>query len=522
MLAGDPSGERVGWEALAERLGRGPSKEEQVQSWRIAVGGIHIESSTFSPYVSTDADFTVLRGAAQLVRYPWRDADWAGNVTWFGTLHARALPGGVVARATYDGYKAELLDALRALVPLDGFLLDFHGAMSVEGLDDAEADLATAIRGVLGDEALISASMDLHGNVSDELFDCCDLLTAYRTAPHIDPPETRERAARNLVEALERWATTGERPLRALVHIPILLPGEMTSTQVEPGRGLYKAVAEAAERVGVIDVACLMGFPWADQPRCTGVVVATGTDPVATSEAAREIAARYWAARDDFVFVGPVGTFDECLAESLASPETPYLISDTGDNPGAGGADDVTFAIHALLTSEELAVSGRRVLVASLHDPGAAALAHAEGVGALLDVELGGHHDQTAPTLQTTALVAALAEDPDGGLVALLELSSQVRVIVTQRRKQYRLTADYDRLGVPLGEQDIVVVKIGYLEPELAAAARGWRMALTPGAVCQDLPACGHRRLVRPLVPFDRGFAWDPGEVCAAPRGAAC
>ena len=103
-------------------------------------------------------------------------------------------------------------------------------------MDDAEGDLISAIRGVIGSGPMVSASMDLHGNVSHALFEGCDLLTCYRMAPHEDALESRERAARNLVDRLVAGAP---KPVKALVHVPILLPGEKTSTRIEPAKSLY-------------------------------------------------------------------------------------------------------------------------------------------------------------------------------------------------------------------------------------------------------------------------------------------
>jgi microcystin degradation protein MlrC len=248
---------------------------------RIAVGGIHIESSTFSPHLSTAADFEVTRGDALLARYDWLTQPWAADVEWIPLVHARALPGGAVEPAAYEAWAAEIAERLAAAGPLDGMLLDFHGAMSVVGRDDAEGDLITTIRSVLGPQPYVSAAMDLHGNVSQVLFDGCDLLTCYRTAPHVDVWETRERAAHNLVEALRR----GQRPHKALVHVPILLPGEMTSTREEPARGLYARIPEIESRDGIVDAAIWIGYAWADQARCQGAVVVTGTDATAANSA---------------------------------------------------------------------------------------------------------------------------------------------------------------------------------------------------------------------------------------------
>jgi microcystin degradation protein MlrC len=76
-------------------------------------------------------------------------------------------------------------------------------------------------------------------------------------------------------------------------------------------------------------------------------------------------------------------------------------------------------------------------------------------------------------------------------------------VIVTERRKPYHLVRDFTDLGLDPAAVDLTVVKIGYLEPELYALAQGWLLALTPGGVDQDLLRLGHKRIQRPLYPFD-------------------
>ena len=78
-----------------------------------------------------------------------------------------------------------------------------------------------------------------------------------------------------------------------------------------------------------------------------------------------------------------------------------------------------------------------------------------------------------------------------------------VRVIVTRKRKPYHLEADFTRLGLNPRESDILVVKIGYLVPELYEMRADWIMALTPGGVDQDLERLEYRRVERPMFPLD-------------------
>ena len=467
-------------------------------SVRIAICGIHIEASTFSPHRSTADDFEVRRGSDLIARYPFMDEQWARDVQWVPVLHARALPGGQLVPAVFDAWRDEILAGLRAAGRLDGVLFDIHGAMAVEGRDDAEGELASAIREVVGPDAVIAAPMDLHGNVSEALFAAVDLLTCYRTAPHIDTWETRERSARQLVRAIE-----GRRPGRALVHLPFLLPGEMTSTRVEPARTLYRRVAQVADLPGVWDAAFWIGFAWADEPRCKAAIVVSADDAREAARLAVELGEEVWSRVADFGFVAPVADLDTCLTRAFASDRRPFVISDSGDNPGAGGADDVTFAAAAVLGRPEAQGEGLSVVVASIVDPDAVDLAHRVGVGASSGFEVGGHIDATPPgTIRADFTVGALGVDPHGGRVALLRRGG-VGIIVTSRRDQYATLGKFRLLGIEPEQVPVLVVKIGYLEPELYELASDWLMALTPGGVDQDLVRLGHGRIDRPMVPFD-------------------
>ncbi|WP_240759882.1 M81 family metallopeptidase, partial [Phytoactinopolyspora endophytica] len=171
---------------------------------RIAIAGIAIESSTFSPHISAAEAFAVRRGTDLRRRYSFlaEGAERGDATEWVPIMQATALPGGAVDQTTYRAMRDEIVDRLAADGPFDGLFLDIHGAMSVVGMADAEADLARAVRAAVGEDTLVSAAMDLHGNVSAELSRNVDLITCYRMAPHEDAWNTRERAVHNLLERL--------------------------------------------------------------------------------------------------------------------------------------------------------------------------------------------------------------------------------------------------------------------------------------------------------------------------------
>lgn len=475
---------------------------------RIGIAGIATESSTFSPH-RTDLDsFRVTRDEALLGRYDFltEGAPLRGRVQWVPLLHAVALPGGPVLNETYEHLRDEIVARLRDAGHLDGLFLDIHGAMSIVNRTDVETDLVRAVREVLGDQPLISASMDLHGNVSRALASQLDLVTCYRMAPHEDAWETRERAATNLVDRL----TKGGRPLKAWVQVPVLLPGEKTSTRIEPAAGIYQQVREAAAREGVLDAAVWVGYAWADEPRDQAAVVVTGDNAVVIQDQAQQLAKSYWQARHDFRFVAPAGPLEWCLKQALASHKRPYFISDSGDNPTAGGAGDVSWTLARLLEQQELTSGEHLSIYASIFDADAVAACFVAGQGGAVELHIGAHVDATheGPAHMLGHVFTLTEGDPQAGRIAVVATGG-LHMIITERRKPYHLRTDFTALGLDPAEADLVVVKIGYLEPELFNMAAAWSMALTPGGVDQDLLRLGHTWLSRPMYPFDPDMA-DP------------
>ncbi|WP_427016050.1 M81 family metallopeptidase [Pseudarthrobacter sp. P1] len=476
---------------------------------RIGIAGISIESSTFSPHVSGTEAFTVRRGAVLTAYYPFLDAgkDLRKAADWVPLMHARSLPGGAVDADLYAAFRDEIVERIRREGPFDAFYLDIHGAMSVQGMVDAEGDLARHVRAALGDDVLVSTSMDLHGNVSFELLSAVDLITCYRMAPHEDAMNTKERAVFNLLTRLR--AATGadvvaRRPAKAWVPVPVLLPGEKTSTRIEPARSIYDEVPGVAALDGVVDAAIWVGYAWADEPRCQAYVVVTGDDEELIVREAERLARLYWDARRDFSFVAETATLADGLAAALdpAAPR-PYFLSDTGDNPTAGGAGDVTWTLAQLVASAELAAGPFRVVHASIFDAGAVAAAAAAGVGGDIDVEAGARVDANAhgPVRLRGTVYSITEGDPVAGTQAVVQVGN-VFAILTERRKPFHHVADFAQLGLDPAEFDIIVVKIGYLEPELYDAAVGWKLALTPGGVDQDLLRLGHSHLAEGVFPF--------------------
>mgnify|MGYP003804962083 FL=1 len=496
---------------MVSLLSCSPPSKRSGELPRVAICGLAIESSTFSPAQSTEEAFRVRRGEDVFSYYPFLSADSSdrNRAVWFPTLRGHAIPGGIVTREAYEKLVNETLELLKKNLPYDGIFFDIHGAMSVVGLDDPEGDFILRIREVVGKQPVISTSMDLHGNVSDRLAENSDLITCYRLAPHDDAVESKQRALENLLDRLE--SGKGKPAFKVKIPVPILLPGEKTSTRIEPAKSLYARVDPITQRKGIIDAAIWIGYAWADEPRNHAVVMVTGDNKDAVAGAAEELASAFWKVRREFEFVAPVAPLPDCLDKALASKVKPFIISDMGDNPTAGGAGDVTWTLTEILKRNEFkSKDGPSMIYASLPGPEFVEKAVAAGVGNKVEGLAGAAIDHRyAPPVKLSGIVTAIEHGDPAAETEVVVQTGSVKVIITKKRKPYHYEKDFTRLGLNPRETNIVVVKIGYLVPELYDMRADWIMALTPGGVDQDLERLDYKRILRPMFPFDKDMA-DP------------
>ena len=478
---------------------------------RIAIAGLAIESSTFSPALTDEAAFHIMYGKNVFAFYPFLSADspLLKRAYWIPAVVGYALPGGAVTRAAYESLVGKMLDSLKRNVPYDGLYFDIHGAMSVVGLDDPEGDMLKRIRTVVGYNTIISTSMDLHGNVTESLAKNTDLITCHRTAPHEDGMETKQRAVENLLQRIE--SGKGKPAYKAWIPIPVLLPGEKTSTRIEPGKSIYAAVAPASKQPGVTDAAIWIGYAWADEARNHAAVMVYGDDKEKVIQTAEQLAHRFWDARMTFAFVASTLSWKQSLDSALASKKHPFFISDMGDNPTAGGAGDVSWTLSQLLSYPVFKDSnGPSVIYASLPAPELVEQAIKAGVGKAVDGYAGAKVDaRFAPPTHIKGIVESIVKGDKDAAVEVSVRVGSIHIIITEKRKPYHNEIDFTRLGLNPRKTDIVVVKIGYLQPELYAMQAAWVMALTPGGVDQDIEHLPYKRIQRPMFPLDKAMK-DP------------
>jgi len=363
---------------------------------RIAIGGFQHETNTFAPSKATYDEFArggawppLLKGGdildgTQGINLPvagFVDAMRKTTHQLVPTAWAAASPSAHVTQDAYERIARMIVDALRSAGNLDAVYLDLHGAMVTEHLNDGEGELLSRVRGVVGSDIPVVASLDLHANVTQRMLEHADVLIAYRTYPHIDMADTGARVAR----LLQRRLAGMPRPRLSARRVPFLIPLQTQCTLLEPAKSIYEELARL-EDVSVTSLSFTPGFPAADFPECGPTVIAYAEDPAAAGRVADAL--RGAVQEHESAFDCPVYTPEEGVRRAIALAayaSRPVVIADTQDNPGAGGASDTTGMLRALVGAD-----AQRAALGLMVDPAAAKVAHKAGQGATIEIALGG------------------------------------------------------------------------------------------------------------------------------------
>ncbi len=497
---------------------------------RIAIAGISHEALNTSPLPTTMEHFQVWRGQeilqseGQFSPYAAGAASGAMAGPKYATLaemlddlgvepvpilHANGLaPSGTVDQDVYLQLRDEIIKGIEQAGQLDGICLVLHGALLVEHIWSGETDLVRSIRAVVGNDVLISARFDLHGNLTEEFANKTDIWTVYRTAPHRDAPQTLERAMTLLAHCIRQ----GHRPKPVFVRVPMILPGERATTDVDPMKTLLELVSEIERQPGILTAEILVGFGWADAAYSSSSVAVIAENEAHLPHArrqARRLAQAMWDQRDNYSFDQEVASSaDEAIDLALEAEEDCVFIADSGDNPTAGTPGDVPYFLSRLLERNV-----PDAIAAGIPDSQAARVCFEAGVGATVTLSLGGKLDtEHGAPVDVTGTVEHLYHAEPGAKDASMATvrAGGVRILVADRRIFFSSLNDFRKAGIEPLEHKIVVVKLGYLMPELRDAAPREILALTPGYSDMDFTRLPYRFVTRPIFPLDDDFAWSP------------
>jgi microcystin degradation protein MlrC len=491
-------------------------------AYRVLIAQFMHETNTFSKLPTTLEDYRkrwLIEGEAMVPRFTGTRNEVGGYIdavkkhgwqpVWAGA--ANATPSGKLTKETWEHIRDMIVGAAKQAGKLDAICLSLHGAAVTETEDDAEGALLEALRGVVGPEIPIVATLDLHANATAKMARNANALVSYRTYPHIDGYERAVQAAALVQEALE-----GRKTPKCLLVQPAMLEGADHGRTTQPGlmRDLL-AKADAFEKEPGINVVSVQaGFTWADIPY-TGPSVAVSFEPAAEARAKAVAAAmldEIWKRRDESS--SDYRPISDAIAAARAGvgKQGPLVVADGTDNPGGGGYNDTTPVLQALIDAKV-----ENVAFGTIFDPGTVQQAIKAGVGAEIDIVLGGHTDPSmGGPVKARAIVKMLSDGSfknDGPMNAGVETSmgptavlriGGIDVVTISSRIQTIDLQVFLSQGIDPRTRSVVVVKsVQHFRAAYAPIAREIVLVDSGGICSPDITRLKFTKLRRPIWPLD-------------------
>lgn len=416
-----------------------------------------------------------------------------------------APPGPVTAQKVWDRVLEVLLQTIAEAPSVDGILLALHGAMVTQQLEDGEGELLERIRAAVGPNVPIIASLDLHANITSKMIEHATALFPCDNYPHTDIYDASLRAAQTMWQAVNKEVT----PVMRYRKLDMLFPFVITSTG--PIVPLLQTVQDLRATGTLISASICHGFFHSDIHDLGAAVLAIADgDGALAQKHADELAARIWKIKEQFdrKFYTP----EEAVAIALQASDGPVVLADVADNPGSGATMDSVVLLQQLLD-----MGATDTAFAAICDPEVVMQAREAGVGAVIDITLGGKQapEITGGPLCCTATVEKLTDGRfsqqgvmchgltvNFGHCALLRIGGVQVIICSNLTQPYDLEI-YRHCGIdPTAKKLLVVKSAVHFRADFGTIATQILDVETPALGCmrpQMLPLAHCRRPIYPL-----------------------
>ena len=468
---------------------------------RIAIGSLQCEGNSLTPVYTRFEDFDYAKGEAMYQKIKVMDYLAEKGAEVIPTIYAHALPGGAVIKEDYLRLVGEIVDGIPCDV--DGVWLYLHGAMCVQEIGSGEAYLLKKIREKIGFDIPISVAMDFHADNSDEIVELANCVTGFRTAPHQDHTETQLRAMRMLFTCIEKKIL----PKPVIERAAVVICGDAVQTALEPLKSIMAAAEEMEKAIpGMMCVQVFNGQPWIDEPYMgPNFVVTHESDQEVARDCAKKLAKMFYDARYDFKFLIEALEPEEAITRALNAEEAQVFLSDSGDNTTAGAAGDNAFMLNRLMK-----LGAKNVLLAGIMDAAACDACYEANLGDTLTLTVGG---SLAADSESATITGKLIHRGDilsyhgyNGCPSATVDCGDITVFITRNRAAMCRPDIFESIDLDYSPFKVVVVKLGYLFPELAERAQRAILAFTPGASTERLEDMHMKNIRRPMFPLDDNF----------------
>lgn len=408
------------------------------------------------------------------------------------SLTAYAHPAGITLRAVYERYRDWILQDLRAALPVQAVVLVLHGAMVADGYDDCEGDLIARVREIVGAGVPVGVELDLHCHVSPLMLSRADAIVCYKEYPHTDTLERLGEVYRLVV----RQARGEIKPVTAVRDLRMV---GLWHTTREPMAAFVRRMQSFEGRDGILSVSLGHGFPWGDVPDAGAKLwVITDGDPAKAQKLADALGEEFWRLREQ-IWTPPM-PIAAAIDRMKSAPQGPLVFADVADNAGGGAMSDSTFILKAMLDA-----GITDAVIGGFWDLGAVALCQSAGVGARLNLRIGGKcGPQSGDPVDVAVAVKAIVEDHAQfglnfrwplGTGVWVQTDGGIDILLITIRSQVFGREAFESLGIRLeGRRAIVVKSTQHFHAAFAPLATEVLYVGAPGAITQNFAEISYRK----------------------------
>lgn len=435
------------------------------------------------------------------------------NVELIPAIYANGESAGEVEENSFEYIVKTIEKAARKYHDqIDGVYMSLHGASKIENLISLSGEevIVNKLREVLGPNIPIAVVADPHGNLSKEYVEQCSIIRSYRESPHIDEFDTHRHVAKLLIDHLDNQTN-----IRAVYRfVPIMLGGERSVSTDDPIRSINQYMNELESDPRILSCSYHIGYMRHDSYN-SGAGVVVVPSHIKYTEYANEVADLIYSyvvdRRHEFTFTGNTQDEAEAIESTLNSTEPLSIMSDSGDNITAGAAGHNThLLIETFKRYTELGLT-KKVLFAPITDPDTAYQLSKHKIGDEIEINLGINESEITRVFNAKVRIKNIgdvvnqkqetAKMADNYLVNIV--GTKVDILIIPFPIGYVEINQYNRSHINVHDYDIIVVKTGYMYPEMAAVADYTVMALTQGTTLQKTELLNFRKIRRPMFPYD-------------------
>ena len=477
---------------------------------KVLVGLFNTESNGNIPNICRLSDYDIAFGDECISKMKIKKIFKKENIDIIPSIYANAGGAGVIEKEAFEYIERCFIRTIKEhLHEIDGLYLMLHGASFVKDIGSGDFHILKTIRELVGPYMPIAVVCDPHGNLTKEYVENTQIIRSYRNSPHTDKVETYEKVAQFLCDLLEKR----EYIHSEYVKLPLILGGEQSVSADEPVKSINIFMDEMEKDPKILSASWHVGYIRHDcaEAGCAIVVVPSKTEYQDYAKIkAKELAQYVWNKRHEFHYTGCTADPQKALKMALDCKESPFVLTDSGDNTTSGATGWNTFVLRQVLAEKD---NKKSFLFVTINDSNSYDALNKLKIGDETNIRLGKNYDEYSKSVDLKVMVKqkgnlnrivnGVFDKKLGEGILINIVGTSIDIIVANTHQPIIHTAELVDFGIDRTKYDVVVLKQGYIFPDFKKEAKQYVMSLTMGATPQDTKSLDFKKIMRPIYPID-------------------